>query len=115
MARSDVVKADLERIRGMSRKDFEDKWGDWARERDRDVTLVQQRWVRDLEHQLAHAKQEEALLDELTAAKAAHQENPTDASRQRRDAAVASIQAVRAAERANRTVSLAGDAYETGA
>lgn len=115
MARSDVVKADLERIQGMSRKDFADKWGDWARARDRDVALVQQRWVRDLEHQLTHAQQEEALLDELTEAKAAHRKSPTDASRQRRDAAVASIQAVRAAERANRTVRIGGDTYETGA
>jgi hypothetical protein len=69
---------------------------------------------------LADAKA--ALLDaetrateKLIAAKAAYRDNPTDANRARKAAAVEHIQALRAAVRADRTgTTVAGDAYTEG-
>ncbi len=116
MARSDVIRADLDRIRGMSDAEFADKWGAWARSQDRDLTLVRQRWIGDLEHMLPHAVREEEAVAELVAAKDAYRDDPSEANRQRKADAVAAVQAVRFEERANRAgVRVAGDAYVTGA
>ncbi len=116
MARSDVIRADLERIRGMSDEEFADKWGAWARSQDRDLNLVRQRWIEDLEHALPHAEREEEAVAKLVAAKDAFRDDPSEANRQRKADAVAAVQAVRLAERANRTgVRVVGDAYVTGA
>ncbi len=115
MARSDVIRADLERIRGMSEQEFADKWGAWARSQDRDLKLVRQRWIEDLEHMLRHAEREDEAVVELVAAKDAYRDDPSEANRQRKADAVAAVQALRFEERANRTgIRVAGDAYVTG-
>lgn len=112
MARSDVIRADLERIRGMSEAEFADKWGAWARAQDRDLTLVRQRWISDLEHMLPHAEREEEAVAELVAAKEAFRDDPSEANRRRKADAVAAVQAARFEERANRTgIRVAGDAF----
>jgi hypothetical protein len=71
VARSEVIRADLERIRGMSDQEFADEWGEWARRNDRDPRLVQERWVRDLEYQLPFAEREEEVLPAFVDAKEA--------------------------------------------
>jgi len=115
VARSDVIRADLERIRDMPDAEFEEKWGAWARAQDRDISLMRQRWIGDLEHMLPHAEAEEAAVVELVAAKDAFRADPSDANRERKAAAVAAVQAVRFEERANRTgIRLAGDAFVNG-
>lgn len=112
MARSDVIRADLERLRGMSDKQFQAKWGAWALSQDRDWRLVRQRWISDLEHMLPHAESEEAAVADLVAAKDAFRADPSEDNRQHKADAVAAVQAVRAEERANRVgVRLAGDAF----
>ena len=115
MARSDVIRADLERIRDMPDAEFEAKWGAWARAQDRDLSLMRQRWLGDLEHMLPHAEAEEAAVEELVAAKDAYRGDPSDTNRLRKAVAVAAVQAIRFEERANRSgIRLAGDAYVTG-
>ena len=113
MARSDNLKADLDRIRSMPEAEFEARWGTWCRVRDRDVNLMRARWIADLEYAIPHAEREEAALTELIEAKEAFRLEPTAANRARRDAAVTAIQAIRAEERAERRgVGVAGDAFE---
>lgn len=115
MARSDNIRADLERVRSMPDEEFADKWGDWAHRQDRDLRLVRKRWIDDLEHMLPHAEAEEEAVEELVTAKDAYRADPTDNNKRRRDDAVAKVQAVRSAERANRSgVRVGGDAYVTG-
>ena len=94
--------------------EFETQWGAWARERDRDLTLMRQRWLDDLERALPFAEREEDAVAELVDAKAACADDPTPDTRARKAAAVAAVQALRAEERAGRTSFLAGDAYATG-
>lgn len=116
MARSDVLRADLDRIRSMPDDEFEEKWGAWARRQDRDVGLLRRRWIADLERMLPFAEREEEAVAELVAAKDACRERPTDANRARKAAAAAAVQAIRAEERIDRPgVGVVGDAYVTGA
>jgi hypothetical protein len=99
----------------MSEQEFADKWGAWARSQDRDLKLVRQRWIEDLEHMLRHAEREDEAVVELVAAKDAYRDDPSEANRQRKADAVAAVQALRFEERANRTgIRVAGDAYVTG-
>lgn len=115
MARSDVIRADLERIRSMPDDEFEAKWADWARQYDRDLTLMRQRWIGDLERMLPYAEAEEAALVEMTAAKDAYREDPSPDNKARRAAAVAAVQAIRLEERTHPGRQLvAGDAFVTG-
>lgn len=114
MARSDNLRADIERIRSMPDDEFETRWGSWAYERDRDLTLMRQRWLDDLTRALPYAEREEEAVAELVAAKAACADGPNPDTRARKAAAVAAVQAVRAEERAGRTNFVAGDAYATG-
>lgn len=112
MPRSDVLRADLERIGSMPDDEFEAKWGEWCRSRDRDIRLMRQRWIGDLEHMLAHAEREDIAVIELVAAKDAYQADPSDANRERKAAAVAAVLAIRAEERAQRPgMRVCGDAY----
>lgn len=99
MARSDVIRADLERIRAMPDEEFEAQWGEWARQADRDLRLVRERWIGDLERMLPYAVAEEDALVEMTAAKDAYREDPSPGNKARRAAAVAAVQAIRAEER----------------
>lgn len=115
MARSDVIRADLERIRSTPDDEFAEKWGEWARQNDRDLNLMRQRWIGDLERALPHAEAEEAVLGELVAAKDAYREDQSEPNRVRRAAAVAAVQAVRNAER-GRSRKMTGDTFvSTGA
>ncbi len=115
MARSDVIRADLERIRGMSDEEFDAQWGEWARRQDRDLRLLRERWIGDLERMLPHAEREEAALAELVAAKDAYRDDPSEGNRNRKANAVTAVQDIRAEERDGRdTHGLAGDAYVTG-
>lgn len=114
MARSDNLRADIERIRSMSAADFTAKWGAWARQRDRDLTLMRERWIADLELMLPFAVREEEAVEELVAAKLAFSAEPNDGNRTRKAAAVAAVQQIRAEERANRKhVGIVGDAFTT--
>lgn len=114
MARSDNIRADIERIGAMPDAEFAETWGEWARQRDRDLTLLRQRWLDDLARALPYAEQEEAAVAELVAAKEACRDDPTDATRRRKAEAVAAVRAIRAGERDGRTTFVAGDAYPTG-
>jgi hypothetical protein len=112
MARSDNLRADIDRISSMSDDEFAAKWGAWCRAQDRDLNLMRQRWIEDLEYALPFAEREEAAVAELVDAKDAFRTDPTDANRTRRATAVAAVQAARAEERANRTaVGIVGDAF----
>lgn len=115
MARSDVIRADLERVRGMSAEQFADRWGEWARGLDKDLAAVQARWIRDLEHALPYAEQEDDAVQVLVDAKEAAVAYPSAETRARKDAAIAALQAIRTAERSrpNRQF-IAGDAFVTG-
>lgn len=117
MARSDVIRADLERVRGMSDEEFTEQWGEWARQADRDVDKVRERWLADLERALPYAEAEEAAIEELVAAKNAYRNDPTAENKARRDAAVTAVQAARAEERSHPGRSMmAGDTFiSTGA
>jgi hypothetical protein len=113
--RSDVIRADLERVGSMTDEEFTDRWGEWARQADRDPQLVRQRWLSDLERALSYALLEETAVGELVAAKEAYREDPTPENRARRDAAVTAVQAIRAEERSQPGRSMvAGDAYVVG-
>ena len=114
MARSDNLRADIERISAMPDDEFEAQWGQWAHERDRDLTLMRRRWLGDLERMLPFAEAEEEAVAELLAAKAACVDEPTPANRERKAAAVAAVQAVPAQERVGRTALVASEAYATG-
>lgn len=115
MARSDTIRADIDRISSMSDVEFAERWGEWARSQDRDLALMRERWISDLKRMLPHAELEDAAGVELVAAKAAYWEAPTEANRQRRDAAVANIQAIRREERTSRPArTVAGDAFMGG-
>lgn len=112
MARADNIRADLDRIRSMSDDEFADRWGAWARAQDRDLNLMRQRWIDDLEHMLPHAEREEVAVAELVEAKDAFRADPNAATRRRRDEAVAAVQALRFEERANRGgIRVCGDAF----
>jgi hypothetical protein len=112
MARSDNIRADIERISSMSDEEFEAKWGTWCYAQDRDVRMMRLRWINDLEYALPFAVREEDALTELTAAKAAYRDDPTDENRAWKASAVAEVQVVRAEERINRTyVGIVGDAF----
>jgi hypothetical protein len=117
MARSDVIRADLDRVRSMSDEEFAEQWGEWARQADRDPKLVQQRWIADLEHALPYAEAEEAAVEELVAAKDAYRADPSAENKARRAAAVEAVSAVRAEERSRPGRQMvAGDAFiSTGA
>lgn len=115
MARSDVIKADLERIRSMPDKEFEDSWGEWARQADRDLRLVRDRWISDLERALPYAEAEEAAVEGLVAAKDAYRAEPNAANKARRAVAVEAVKEIRAAERAQAGRQfVVGDAFVTG-
>lgn len=117
MGRAEVIEADLERIRSMPSDQFEEQWGAWCRSQDRDVNLMRQRWIADLEHMAAYAQREDEAVAELVAAKDAYRSDPSPMARARRDAAVAKVQACRAEEREARRdkVTVGGDAFaETG-
>lgn len=116
MSRADNIRADLARIGGMSDAEFEQQWGEWCRRHDRDIALMRQRWLRDLDHMLWHAQQEESACVELVAAKDAYREDPSAGNRTRRDEAIARVRDIRAAERSNRGDGhrIAGDAFVTG-
>jgi len=115
VARSDNIRADIERVRTMPAREFADRWGEWARVQDREIERVRQRWIDDLEKMLPFAEQEEALLGDLVAAKEAYRTNPSRPNRAARAAAVTAVQALRATERADRArVRIAGDAYVSG-
>ena len=121
MARSDVIRADLERIQSMSDGEFAEKWGAWARSQDRDLDLVRQRWVEDLEYALPYAEAEEAACEDLVAAKDAYRDDPSEENKVLKAAAVEAVQLVRAEERLKRVDStgrpllrLGGDAYPSG-
>jgi hypothetical protein len=100
----------------MSDKEFAEKWGDWARRNDRDLRLVRERWISDLEHMLPFAEREEEAVAELVEAKEASQSDPSEANRERRDTAVKTVQDIRFEERANRgdNIRLGGDVYIEG-
>lgn len=117
MARSDVIRADLDRVRGMSDEEFAEQWGEWARRADRDPKLVQQRWIRDLERALPYAEAEEAAVEELVAAKDAYRDDPSPDNKARRQAAITAVSAIRAEERSRPGRHMvAGDAFiSTGA
>jgi hypothetical protein len=112
VARSDVIRADLDRIRGMSDDEFVEKWGEWARQADRDPLLVRERWIADLERALPYAEQEEKALAELVAAKDAYREDRSAENKARRDAAAAAVRDIRNEERSQpgRRM-IAGDAF----
>lgn len=114
MARSDVIRADLERIRGMSDEQFVEQWGEWARQADRDPALVRERWITDLEHALPYAEQEEEACAELVAAKDAYRGDPTPENKALRDAAFAVVRDIRNEERSRpgRRM-IAGDAFNS--
>ena len=115
MARSDVIRADLERIRSMPDDEFEAQWGEWARQADRDLTLMRQRWLEDLERALPYAEAEEEAGAELIAAKDAYREDPSEENRVRRAAASEAVRTVRLAERSRPgRQTIAGDAFTTG-
>lgn len=114
-SRADNARADLERIRGMSDEEFEAQWGEWARRQDKDLQLVRQRWIGDLEKIADYAEQEAAAVAELVEAKAMYRDNPTPETKAYRDAAVAAVQLIRAQERtAERRIGPAGDAFVVG-
>lgn len=117
MARSDVIRADLERIQAMSEEEFAEQWGEWARQADRDPKLVQQRWIADLKRALPYAEAEEAAVVELVAAKDAYRADPSPDNKTRRDAAIAAVGAIRTEERSHPGRHMvAGDAFiSTGA
>lgn len=111
--RSENIRADIARVSSMSEEEFLAKWGAWCRAQDRDPALMRRRWLEDLEHMLPFAEREEAAVAELVAAKDAYRADPS--ARARRDAAVAAVQEIRAAERAGRPgLRPAGDAFVTG-
>lgn len=115
MARADVIRDDLERIRSMPDDEFVERWGPWARAQDRDLALMRARWVGDLEAMLPHAEAEDEAGVELVAAKDAYMAKPSDENRRRKAAAVDAIQALRAEARTNRrTLGVVGDAFVTG-
>jgi len=114
VARSDNIRADIERISTMPDAEFEARWGAWAHKRDRDLSLMRQRWLGDLERALPFAEREEAAVAELIAAKVACTDEPSATNRARKATAVAAVQAARAEERTGRTTFVAGDAYATG-
>lgn len=115
MARSDNIRADLERIRSMPDVEFEARWGLWCLRQDRDIHLMRQRWIDDLERMLPYAEWEDAAVAELVAAKDAFRADPSEVNRVRKADAVAAVQAIRAEERSNRSgVRVAGDAYVAG-
>lgn len=115
MARSDNLRADIERICNMPDDEFAAKWGWWCYQRDRDINLMRRRWIADLEYALPFAEREEAAVAELVAAKDACRADSSDANRARKTAAIAAVQAIRAEERANRTaVGIVGDAFAPG-
>jgi hypothetical protein len=115
MARSDVIRADLERIRSMPDEEFEAQWADWCRQFDRDPALMRERWISDLQWNLDHAELEEDALVELTAAKDAYRDDPTTLNKARRATAVAVVREVRVQERSRPGRQMvAGDAYVTG-
>lgn len=110
--RSENIRADIDRIRSMPDDEFADRWSAWCHAQDRDLHLMRARWIADLEAALPHAQREDAAVAELVAAKDAYRTDPSDANRDRKAAAVAAVQALRAAERADRTgVQVCGDAY----
>lgn len=113
MGRAEVIEADLDRIRSMPDDVFEQQWGAWCLSQDRDVNLMRQRWIADLERMLPYARQEDAAVEELVAAKDAYRTDPTPAARNRRDVAVAAVQNLRAQERETRRdkYRIGGDAY----
>jgi hypothetical protein len=116
MARSDVIRGDIERIGSMSDHDFEQKWGGWAYANDRDLGMVRRRWLDDLDHALGFAEEEEYALVELVAAKEVYADDPSQANKDRKAAAVAAVQDIRARERVRRGNRLiGGDAYTNGA
>lgn len=113
--RAEVVRADLERIGRMSAEEFAEQWGEWARRQDRDVTLVQERWVSDLTHAVGYAEREADAVAHLVAAKTAYRDDPTPENKTRRDDWVRVVQEIRAAERhESRTIGPAGDAFVVG-
>jgi len=115
MARSDVIRADLDRIRSMPDQEFEAAWGEWGRSLDKDLRLVRERWIRDLEHALPYAEQEEDAVAVLVDAKEAYRYDPTEANKARKATAAAALRAIHDAERARNTRQrVAGDAYVTG-
>lgn len=112
MARSDVIRADLERIQGMTDDEFREKWGEWARQADRDLALVRQRWISDLEQALPFAEQEEEAVAELVAAKDAYREDASGENKARKAAAAAAVRAIRNEERSRPGRQMvAGDAF----
>lgn len=117
MARSEVIRADLERIRGMSDEEFAEQWGEWARQADRELAKVKDRWVSDLEWNLEHAELEEDALAELVAAKDAYRADQSPANKARRQAAMDTVREIRQQERSRPGRQMvAGDAFSsTGA
>jgi hypothetical protein len=119
-SRADVIRADIDRIRGMSDAEFAEKWGDWARRQDRDLKLVRRRWLEDLEYALPHAEREAESGAVLVAAKDAYRADPSEENKAAKDAAVRAVQDIRAEERGSREPAdpkgfrLAGDAYVVG-
>lgn len=111
--RSEVIRADIDRIEAMSDDEFRDRWGTWARAQDRDPTLVRQRWLDDLRRALPYAEREEAAVAELVAAKDAYRADPSGENRARKVAAVEAVRAIRAEERTD-AVRIGGDAFVTG-
>lgn len=114
MARSDNIRADIERISTMPDDEFAQQWGEWCRRQDRDLTLMRRRWLDDLERALPHAVAEEEAVAVLVDAKAAFAADPSTGNRARKEGAIAAVQAIRAEERTGRTTFVAGDAYATG-
>lgn len=114
-SRAENAQADLERISAMTAEQFEAEWGEWARQQDKDLTPVRQRWLNDLERTAEHAAAEAAAVAELVEAKAAYRDDPNPHTKAWKDAAVAAVQQIRSQERtAERRVGPAGDVFVVG-
>ena len=103
MARSDNIRADIERISAMPDDEFVEQWGEWCRQRDRDPALMRQRWLDDLGRALPHAVAEEEAVAVLIEAKAAYAADSSPGNRARKEGAIAAVQAIRAEDRVGRT------------
>lgn len=115
VARSDNIRADIERLRSMSDEDFHARWAEWCFNNDRDVDLMRARWIGDLEYALPFAEREDSACADLVDAKDAYREEPTEENRQWRDQCVDYVLSIRAEERADRRrLFIGGDAFVSG-
>lgn len=114
--RSDSIRADIERLSGMDDHEFEDQWGSWCYDNDRDPEIMRRRWLEDLQAMLEFAEEEEPAVKRLIAAKEAYRDAPSEDTYHERTAAIEAVQEIRYRHRAARggRMRVAGDAYVSG-